>query len=576
MARNRLQFDINAKDKTKRAFSSLKRGLKGVSKAIFNMKTGLAAVAGIAGLGLLIRSSLQSIDKLGKLSRQVFISTERLGAFRLSAELGGTSLEAFAKGVRTMAVGINDWLVKGTGIAKDAFIQLGITQDDLRATNGDLFEQFKIVANALREMEDGTDKTAAAYKLFGGRNIELLTAIENGTMGMEEQFKVAQRLGLVMSKELVAGVEAANDSMSLTKLGIKGLVEQMTARLAPAILQISDNIREKLLNWVEKTHGSMDNFGNFLATELVNSLGKFAEMMIHVSEAVINTAISFSNLGIAVENVGKFFTEWSPKYKEFNKTIDFSSEKVTKLRKEIDGLTGGGKEDTIGKVFNAKELEDARKRIEAQEEKIRKEKIKKEQEAQAKLIALEKDKFDRILKANKAKEEQDKKIRQEARADIKSNLEGTLTILSGHSKKAFKMLQAQKIGEAMINTYSAVMKAFATFPPPYSYLAAGTAMAYGLAQVQQIRAQKFTPRRQGGLVSENKPYMVGEGGPETFIPNSAGYIAPTGMGGKNVNVNFTINAVDTAGFQQLLANERGMIVGMINSAVNQKGESNLI
>ena len=186
------------------------------------MKTGLAAVAGVAGLGLLIRNSLQSIDKLGKLSRQVFISTERLGAFRLSAELGGTSLEAFAKGVRTMAVGINDWLVKGTGIAQDAFIQLGITQDDLREKNGDLFEQFKLVANKLREMEDGTDKTAAAYKLFGGRNIELLTAIENGTMGMEEQFKVAKRLGLVMSKELVAGVEAANDSMSLTKLGIKG------------------------------------------------------------------------------------------------------------------------------------------------------------------------------------------------------------------------------------------------------------------------------------------------------------------------------------------------------------------
>ena len=65
MARNRLQFDINAKDKTKRAFNSLKRGLKGVSKAIFNMKTGLAAVAGVAGLGLIIRNSLQTIDKLG-------------------------------------------------------------------------------------------------------------------------------------------------------------------------------------------------------------------------------------------------------------------------------------------------------------------------------------------------------------------------------------------------------------------------------------------------------------------------------------------------------------------------------
>ena len=46
--------------------------------------------------------------------------------------------------------------------------------------------------------------------------------------------------------------------------------------------------------------------------------------------------------------------------------------------------------------------------------------------------------------------------------------------------------------------------------------------------------------------------------------------------GKMVNVNFTINAVDTTGFQQLLANERGMIISMVNSAVNDKGRSNII
>ena len=40
MARNRLQFDINAKDRTKRAFSTLKRGLNGVSKAILIMTLG--------------------------------------------------------------------------------------------------------------------------------------------------------------------------------------------------------------------------------------------------------------------------------------------------------------------------------------------------------------------------------------------------------------------------------------------------------------------------------------------------------------------------------------------------------
>ena len=569
MARNRLQFDINAKDRTKRAFSSLKRGLKGVSKAIFNMKTGLAAVAGVAGLGLLIRNSLQSIDKLGKLSRQVFISTERLGAFRLSAELGGTSLEAFAKGVRTMAVGINDWLVKGTGIAQDAFIQLGITQDDLRETNGDLFAQFQIVANALNNMKDGTDKTAAAYKLFGGRNIELLTAIENGTMGMEEQFQMAERLGLVMSKEVVAGVEAANDSMSLLKLGMVGLTQQFSAALAPAILRVSTNIRESLLHWVEKTHGSVQEFGEYLATKLIKSLYSFAEVMVHVAEATTNTAIAMGNLGIAASNVVEFF-KWKPEYQEYHSFLDVSDEKLKKFKETLNDVITSGDED-FGKVFSVEALEKARAKIEAREL----ESVNKRKKIQNELYAFEDAKMKSQEKMYEENEKKKKELRTKGLQDMRSNLEGTLTIMSGSSQKAFKMLQAHKIAEAIVNTYAAVMRAFAAFKPPMSYLAAGSALTFGLAQVSQIRSQKFTARRQGGAVSENKPYMVGEGGPETFIPNSSGYIAP-GVGGKNVNVNFTINAVDTAGFQQLLANERGMIVGMINSAVNQQGKSDII
>ena len=60
-----------------------------------------------------------------------------------------------------------------------------------------------------------------------------------------------------------------------------------------------------------------------------------------------------------------------------------------------------------------------------------------------------------------------------------------------------------------------------------------------------------------------------------FVPGQSGYILPN-QDGKTVNVNFNINAVDARGFQQLLANERGMIVSMINSAVNQQGRSNII
>ncbi len=569
MARNRLQFDINAKDKTKRAFSTLKRGLKGVSKAVFNMKTGLAAVAGVAGLGLLIRNSLNSIDKIGKLSRQLFISTEDLGAFRLAAELGGTTLEAFAKGTRTLAVGINDFLVKGTGIAKEAFEQLGITAEELRATNNDLFSQFELVADGLNRLENGTNKTAIAYKLFGGRNIELLTAIENGTLGMAEMRVEAERLGLVMDSRLVSMVEQANDSMSRSKLALVGLTHQFSAALAPAILRASDAIRDQFLHWVEKTHGSVTGFGEYLANKLMKGLFDFAKVMVHIGEATINTAIALGNLGIAAANAAEFF-KFKPEYKEFHNFVDITDEKLKALKSTFDSLTISDEED-FGTIYSVDELDKARKAIEARES----ESAEKRKKIFDDLYAYEDTRMKAQLESYRLHEEKKKEIRKSAIADIKTNLEGTLQILSGHSEKAFKLLKAHKIAEAIVNTYSAVMKAFATVPYPLNYAVAASAMAFGFAQVQQIRAQKFTARRQGGPVSENKPYIVGEGGPELFIPNQGGFISPDG-GGRNVNVTFNINAVDTTGFQQLLANERGMIVGMINSAVNQQGKSNLI
>ena len=573
MARNRLQFDINAKDKTKRAFSTLKRGLKGVSKAIFSMKTGLAAVAGVAGLGLLVRNSLVSIDKIGKLSRQIFISTEELSAFRLAANLGGTSLEAFAKGARTMAVGINDWLVKGTGIAQDAFIQLGITQDDLRATNGDLMAQFELVADALRDMKDGTDKTAAAYKLFGGRNIELLTAIERGKDGIMAVSQEARRFGLILTTEMVTAVEEANDSMTRTKSLFTGVSNHFTVALAPAITKVSDNLREQLLTYIEKTHGSMEKFGQFLGTELVASFRSLIIWIYQVETPLRNFGISFQNVGIAIKNttdVLKLWETWDnlksgKKFREFKEYVTADAEELMQKIVDLDAtmyaLTHSSKEQ---------ETKDDQDLTESKKEELQ----KQEQEyrdwlnKKSRLASL-------FVKVEEDKAKKEREIREKAKAHIDSNLEGTLTIMSGHSKKAFKMLQAYHVSKAIMETYAAVMMAFKTYPPPYSYLAAGTSLAFGMAQVSQIRSQKFTARRQGGMVSENKPYMVGEGGPETFIPNSSGYISP-GVGGKNVNVNFTINAVDTAGFQQLLANERGMIVGMINSAVNQQGKSDII
>ena len=88
---------------------------------------------------------------------------------------------------------------------------------------------------------------------------------------------------------------------------------------------------------------------------------------------------------------------------------------------------------------------------------------------------------------------------------------------------------------------------------------------------------------KGGSVRKNQPVIVGDSasgrGGELFVPNSSGQIIPNsrlGSMGGGVNVNFNINTVDASGFEELLVNSRGTIYQLINQALNEKGQGNLI
>ena len=87
-----------------------------------------------------------------------------------------------------------------------------------------------------------------------------------------------------------------------------------------------------------------------------------------------------------------------------------------------------------------------------------------------------------------------------------------------------------------------------------------------------------TTARNGGAVQKNQPYLVGENGPEMFVPNSTGQIEQSarGTGGGETNVNFTINATDVRGVKELLIDNRATIVNVINSALNEKGKEALV
>jgi len=87
---------------------------------------------------------------------------------------------------------------------------------------------------------------------------------------------------------------------------------------------------------------------------------------------------------------------------------------------------------------------------------------------------------------------------------------------------------------------------------------------------------------KGGPIGKDQPAIVGEKGPELFVPKSSGNIIPNhkiGDGGagstatqqKPVQVVFNVSAIDSNSFQDTLTEQRETIVGIINDAMMDKG-----
>jgi hypothetical protein len=149
----------------------------------------------------------------------------------------------------------------------------------------------------------------------------------------------------------------------------------------------------------------------------------------------------------------------------------------------------------------------------------------------------------------------------------------TFEALGKMNRDAFRAYKAFAIAEAIVSTYKGAAKALGSYPPPFNFIAAAAVVAGGLAQVNAIRSQNFSGRKDGGPVGAGQSYIVGERQAEIFrAPPGGGFIDNgTSSMGKDVTVNFTVNAIDSNSFQETLNDQRDTIVGIVNEAVMDKG-----
>ena len=188
-----------------------------IKESIGAIKAWVKTIIYVAGA---ITAVVFSVSKLGdsidKGSQRMNMSTKQYQKWAYAMALSGSSIEELREGYNQMSGQISQ-AVNGTKESQKAFQRLGVnlkdTKGNLRST-GDIFED---VVVSLQNMDNATERTALAYKLFGESVSKLNPLLNNNANFLREVVRTQNALGSQMSDNLVA--ESAKFQDAITTLG---------------------------------------------------------------------------------------------------------------------------------------------------------------------------------------------------------------------------------------------------------------------------------------------------------------------------------------------------------------------
>lgn len=215
--------------------NSLKTAIK---KSIGAIGAWLKAIIAFAGT---ITAVVFSVSKLGdsidKGSQKMNMSVEQYQKWAYAMELSGSSIEELREGYNQMSGQISQ-AVNGTKESQKAFQRLGVnlkdTKGNLRST-GDIFED---VVVSLQNMDNATERTALAYKLFGESVSKLNPLLNNNANFLREVVRTQNALGSQMSDNLVAQSAKFQDAIATLGQAWQGFKNLLGETFLPIIQKV--------------------------------------------------------------------------------------------------------------------------------------------------------------------------------------------------------------------------------------------------------------------------------------------------------------------------------------------------
>ncbi len=241
------RFDKGIKKAGKQT-QKLEKKMKRAGLAAQMLKSKMVAIGGALIAGYALTKAIKGVtdlgDKIAKMSARTGVATETLSAFRLVMDLGGASIDSFAKGMKTMSKMMFD-IKGGAGAeAKKAFDEIGVSVKNLDGSLRDPLSLFYEIADVFSKMEDGAKKSAIAQTVLGRAGLDLIPTLNQGSNAIREQVALAEKMGYTFTKLEGQQMEEFTDSIEKMETSFKALWENAVIKLTPALTGMADAITD--------------------------------------------------------------------------------------------------------------------------------------------------------------------------------------------------------------------------------------------------------------------------------------------------------------------------------------------
>jgi len=223
-------------------------------------------VAGGAIVGGFVASAKAAGDYGGQIfdaTRKTGMSAESLTALKFAAEQSGVGFDMLQGAIARQARTANE-AATGNKTAQEAYARLGISVTDASGKMKDGNTLLLETADALKGIENPTQRSALAMEIFGRSGSQMLPMLMEGSAGIADLEAKAKSLGLTMTDEMAKAADDAGDRMEAAQASIGMAWKNIGATVLPVVADVADKIAVVVGNvsrWAQDNPGLAKSLG---------------------------------------------------------------------------------------------------------------------------------------------------------------------------------------------------------------------------------------------------------------------------------------------------------------------------